>query len=128
MEVGETAYSRLTLCDDGILEAHPIQRRAPRNAALLTETMGALTAVAGGKSRPVLWDPAGTIPIPPDGWQTIVERVKGVISALAIVIDPDEAPLLGRFPESMNMLLIPVRIFNDATTARRWLLQFVEPD
>ena len=103
MEVGETAYSRLTLCDDGILEAHPIQREALRDAALLTETMGVLEAVAGGKPRPVLWDPAGTIPIPPDGWQAIVERVKGVMSALAIVIDAEQAPLLGKFPESMNM-------------------------
>ena len=128
MRVVETPFSRLTLCDDGILEAHPIQRDAPRDAALLSQTMDAVVEVAGGKARPVLWDPAGTLPLRPDGWQTIVDRVADVISALGIVIDEAEAPLLGAFPDSMNALLIPVRVFADEPEARDWLLQFVDQD
>ncbi|MDJ0498116.1 MAG: hypothetical protein QNJ89_09815 [Acidimicrobiia bacterium] len=128
MDVAETPFSRLTLCEDGILEAHPIQRDAPRNAALIAETMDALEAVAGGKARPVLWDPAGTLPLQPDGWRMIVDRVglAGAIAAIGILIDADEAHLLGAFPETMNALLIPVRSFDDEASAREWLLQFVE--
>jgi hypothetical protein len=86
-----------------------------------------MESVVGGKARPVLWDPAGTLPLEPDGWQTIVDRLSDMMSALGIVIDEEEAPLLGAFPESINALLIPVRIFDDEATARGWLLQFVEP-
>lgn len=126
MRVVETPFSRLSLCDDGILEAHPIQRDAPRDAALLSDTLDAVDALAGGKPRPVLWDPAGTLPLRPDGWQAIVDRVDGIVEALAIVVDLAEEPLLGAFPQIMNSLLIPVRVFDDEATARQWLLQFID--
>ena len=126
MRVVETQFSRLTLCDDGILEAHPIQRDAPRNGALLSETLNALEEVSAGEPRPVIWDPAGTLPLQPDGWQVIVSRADDLFAALAIVLDSEETPLLGAFPESMNALLVPVRVFDDVVAARRWLLQFVD--
>ena len=126
MRVVETPFSRLSLCDDGILEAHPIQRDAPRDAALLSDTLDAMETVAGDRPRPVLWDPAGTLPLRPDGWQAIVDRVNGLFEALAIVIDSAEEPLLGAFPQIMDSLLMPVRVFDDETAARQWLLQFAD--
>ncbi len=128
MRVEETPFSRLTLCDDGILEAHPIDREAPRTAELLNQTMDALESVAGDRPRPVLWDPTGTVPLQPLGWQVIIDRLSGVIAALGIVLDESERSLMGAFPESMNSLLIPVRIFADEADARSWLLQFVAPN
>lgn len=116
------------MCDDGILEAHPLERDEPRTAALLSQTMEALALVASGGPRPVLWDPAGTVPLPPKGWQAIIDRLQGVMAALGIVLDASEAHLLGAFPDSMNSLLIPCRVFADESDARSWLQQFVDPD
>ena len=128
MHVVETPFSRLTLCDDGVLEAHPIDRSAPRSAALLNETIDALVVVGRGLPRPVLWDPTGTLPLPPDGWMTIVDMLEGTMSALAIVLPDHELPLLGPFPETIASLLIPVQTFNDAAAARVWLRGFVDED
>ena len=125
VSVRETPFSRLTLYDDGIVHAHPIQREAPRDAALISETIDALEVVADGVPRPVLWDPAGTLPLRPAGWQLVVERVGGSMAALGIVLDDSEVHLLGSFPESMNSLMIPVRIFDNEESALRWLVQFV---
>jgi hypothetical protein len=126
VRVEQTSFSRMTLFDDGIVEAQPLATDEPRTAHVLSEAMDAIATVGGGQSRPVLWNPTGTLPLRPDGWQTIVRRAEQTISALAIVIGPEDESLLGAFPQTMDSLLIPVRVFHSETEARAWLLPFVE--
>lgn len=115
----------MTLFGDGIVEAQPLATDEPRTARVLSEALDALATVAGGRSRPVLWNPTGTWPLRPDGWQTIVNRAEQTISALAIVISPEDESLLGAFPQAMDSLLIPVRVFHIEAEARAWLIPFV---
>ena len=50
------------------------------------------------------------------------------MAALGIVLEESDVHLLGAFPEVMNSLLIPVRVFADEESALRWLRGFVDPD
>ncbi|MCP4307055.1 MAG: hypothetical protein GY926_08700 [bacterium] len=126
MRVEETPYNRITLFDDGIIEATPLMPHIPRRAGLIGGALDTIARLAGSERRPVLWIPTGILPLPPDAWQTIVARVERIVSALAIVVDPEDEPLLGAFPASIDSLLIPARVFNDRADAREWLLQFVD--
>ena len=125
MQVAQTAFSRLTLCDDGILEAQPLKTKEPRTGELLDETLDAIAGLTQGRSSPVLWKATGTLPIRPAGWQAIVSRAERLVTAIAIVVTSEEEPLLGAFPATMDSLLIPVHVFTSEVEARAWLLQFV---
>lgn len=128
MRVEDTPFSRVVLCDDGIIEASPVVLDVPRRSTVLGEALDAIARLVGNGRRPVLWNPTGTLPLPPDGWQAIVARVERIISALAIVVDVEDEPLLGAFPATIDSLLIPAHVFHDEVEARQWLLQFVDPD
>lgn len=125
MQLVQTAFSRLTLCDDGILEAQPLKTKQPRTGELLNETLDAIAGLTKGESHPVLWKATGTLPLRPGGWQAIVGRVERLVTAIAIVVTSEEEPLLGAFPATMDSLLVPVRVFTSEAEARAWLLQFV---
>jgi hypothetical protein len=124
----ETPFSRLTLCDDGIIEAQPLRTEEPRTAELLTQALDAIERVAGGIRRPLLWDATGTLPLAPRGWQAIVDRIERLFTAMAIIVEDVEEPLLGAFPVAIDSLLIPVRVFPTKASGRDWLSQFANRD
>ena len=128
MRVEETPFSRVILCDDGIIEAVPQALDIPRNSGVLEEALNAIARLVGNGRGPVLWNPTGTLPLPPDGWRVIVARLERIVSAMAIVVDVEDEPLLGAFPATIDSVLIPAHVFNDEGEARKWLLQFVDPD
>ena len=127
MRIEDTPHSRIVLCDDGIIEAMPAVLEVRRGSELMTAGLDAISQLAGTQRRPVLWKPSGTLPLRPEGWQVIVARLEQTVSALAMVVDVEEEPLLGAFPTAIDSLLIPAQVFHDAVEAREWLLPFVDP-
>ena len=126
MRVRETTAVRLVLGDDGIIETTPLDpQRTPR---ILSEIALAIADIGRGGPRPMIWDPTGTLPLPPQGWHVIVNNIEAVVNALAIIVAEEDVHLLGSFPEAMDTFLVPVRVFNTKEEAREWLHQHVDSD
>jgi hypothetical protein len=127
MLVEEIPFSRIALCDDGVIEAQPLRTEQPRTAEVLTDALDAIERVAGGKRRPLLWNATGTLPLAPRGWQAIVDRIERLFVAMAIVVEDEEESMLGAFPVAIDSLLIPVRVFPTRAAGRDWVAQFADP-
>lgn len=127
MRTVQTPFTRLTLYDDGVATAQSLRTDVPRSAELLSGSRDALAELVGDGARPLLWDPTGTLPLPPSGWQAIIEGMSGLVCALAIVVDDLDDHELGSFPAAIDSLLVPVRLFTNELDAREWLQKFVDP-
>lgn len=114
--------------DDGIVLGVGVNPEIPRTAESVSAAFDMLYQLVGGKPRPDLCDPRPAHAFPPEAWRTLISRLPESISAFGIVADERVRQGVGAFPDAMNALLIPVRVFDNETDATEWLVQFVEAE
>lgn len=126
MKVIDTRFARYTLGDDGVATATPRRPELPRTMDLMTQALDDLEDFLEEQPRPILWDPRTVLPMRPGAWQAIIERLEKIVVSIAILVDDVKDHRLGSFPEAIDSLLLPVRLFTDEDEARSWLLQFAD--
>ncbi len=57
----------------------------------------------------------------PDVWNTSISNAISVFVAVAFVVDPESPPEMGRYPEAVDRLLIPFRVFSNEPEALAFL-------
>lgn len=117
-----------TIRNDGIVVGREINLDTPRTAQSVADSLNRLAEVLQGRRAPGIWDAKAFPDFPPSVWQAFVNRVDKVVVALAILADESGEAAMGRFPDVINSMLIPVRIFRDQDAAIEWLRQFVDND
>ena len=120
---GITEY---TIRDDGIVVGREINLDTPRTAQSNAESFDRLAEVLQGRQPPGLWDARSVPEFPLSVWQVFVNRIDKVVAALAILVDESGERAMGGFPDVMNSMLIPVRLFRDQNAAIEWLRRFVD--
>ncbi len=125
MITAESAVTRYWLRDDGIVIGRDVNTDVQRTAAVTNATLDVLAELSGPEKRPALWDPRAFDRMYPEGWLVLIERLPEMITALAILVDDDVEPFLGTFPQHMDSLLFPVRLFRDEDKAIEWLQGFL---
>ncbi len=128
METFTTEITEYTIRADGIIVGRDINPDTPRTAKSVAESFNRLAEVLQGQRLPGLWDARSVPDFPLTVWQVFVNRVDKVVTALAILVDESGERRMGGFPEVMNSMLIPVRLFRDQDAAIEWLRQFVDDD
>ena len=126
MITAESAVTRYWLRDDGIVIGRDINTDVYRTEAVTKATLDVLAELSGPEKRPALWDPRAFDRMHPEGWLVLIERLPDLINALAILVDDAVLPFLGTFPEHMDSLLFPVRLFRDEEEAIEWLRGFLD--
>ena len=126
MITAESAVTRYWLRDDGIVVGRDINTHIERTSAVTNDTLDVLAELSGPGLRPALWDPRAFDKMYPEGWIVLVERLPEIVSALAILIDDAVEPFLGTFPQHMDALLFPVRLFREEDAAIAWLQGFLD--
>jgi hypothetical protein len=126
MKTIETGFGRLTLDDDGIMTARPVEVETPRTAEMVAEIMTGMSELAGSTPRPILYFPGNTS-LQPRGWQMLIDRIEASAVAIAIVAADAARRRLGAFPAMVDSLMLPVRIFTEESDGRDWLATFVAP-
>ena len=94
----------------------------PSTAETVQETLASVLAITGGKKVPLLIDarnwPSGS----PGSLQTMVENMDRLFTAGAMVVDPDNPPALGAFPEIVDRLVVPFRMVHSVEEGRAFLM------
>lgn len=89
--------------------------------ASVAETLDAIRRVSRGRSLPILMDARTWQRGEPAAWSTVVDRLGGVASAAAMLIDPASPPTTGPFPDLIDRWIIPFRLFTDRDEALAFL-------
>ena len=126
MITAESAVTRYWLREDGIVIGRDINTDIYRTAAVTNATLDVLAELSGPEKRPALWDPRAFDRIHAEGWLVLVERLPAMVTALAILVDDDVEPLLGTFPQHIDALFFPVRLFREEEQAIEWLRGFLD--
>ena len=84
-----------------------------------------MSVAVESERRPALWDVRGMARPRPGAWTVLIERIAELITAVAILMDPDENNV-GPWPDAIDSLLIPVRVFTTEDEAIDWLTTFVD--
>ncbi|MDJ0925966.1 MAG: hypothetical protein QNJ77_15550 [Acidimicrobiia bacterium] len=125
MEERTSSDARILLDDEGII--HVIAIGVPSTAPFVDETFAVVRELAGGQRAPILFDardwPRGT----PASWARFISKIESICLAAAVVADTRAAKALGRFPEFLDDLLIPFRVFPDEEPALEFLRGYL-PD
>ena len=109
--------------DDGIIfeQANGV----PSTSESVNEVFAAMRATSGGVPRPLLFDarkwPGGDV----RGWPTAVTNLASSLTAFAMLIDPGSPVGVGPFPDAINRLLIPFRVFTGEAEALAYLRGFL---
>ena len=127
MKSMETETTRFILTDDGIVVGRAVNQHVPRTAQNVSDALDQLEHLIGSEPRPGLWDPRAVDRFPPEAWRAMITRLDGSLVALAILIDERGADAFGAFPDAIDALMMPVRVFRDETEAMTWLRQFADP-
>ena len=128
MRTFSSAIHEFTVRDDGLLVANEINLDTPRTSQNVSETLDVLQQALGGSLIPGIWCAISMPEFPPTVWPVFVNRIGEALIALAILADEQVEKTLGAFPDVINSLLIPVRLFHTEDEAVEWLLQFVDAE
>ncbi len=115
-----------TLRDDGIVVGRAVNPDRVRTPQDVASSLDRLDEATGGVRMPGLWDPRSLHHFPAPAWRTLISRLELSLLALAIMTDEQMESALGGFPQAIDSLLIPVRLFRSESEAIEWLAQFVE--
>lgn len=127
MKSMETETTRFTLTDDGILVGRAINPGTVRTAENIADALESLERFLDGQRRPGLWDPRTVRRFSAEAWLAMIGRLGKSLDALAILVDDRISGSIGAFPDAMDSMLMPVRVFQDETEAMDWLRQFLDP-
>ena len=124
MTTAKSTVMHFTLRDDGIVWAESQPGIEP-TAALLDEAEEACRIVRGGKKRPALWSVRDLTKPRPEAWVNFIQNAPNNLTAIAVVGTTEQVAMLGAFPDRMNTMLLPFRLFDDDVPALEWLMGFV---
>lgn len=123
-EVITTQASEVSLDEHGLL--HIVSNGSPSTDETVEETFAAARSLIE-HPVPTLFD-ARKWPIGgSDFWVKFIDSLPSVVSAGAIVVEPDDAAGLGGFPKAVNRLMVPFEVFTAEEAAVEFLLRFVIP-
>jgi len=121
-ELIKTTATSIFIDDLGLL--HIASNGVPSTKQTIAETFAAARTLTT-RPVPTLFDarkwPMGGA----DFWVTFIDLLPSVVSAGAILIEPDRATGLGGFPRAVNRLMIPFEVFTDEDQATEFLSQFL---
>lgn len=113
-DIIETGGSEVWLEDD-IVHVRSTGTRSTSES--VSRTFDAIQLLAGRTPRPVFFDarswPGGETP----AWITAIERLPKFFTAVAILFDEESRPEVGHYPETIDRLVIPFRMFTDRNDA-----------
>lgn len=115
----QTTATTVWLGDDGIVRVRA--DREISTGASVNETLEAVRSLIGDSRHPVLFDATAWRGGDPGAWQVVAARLDTHFSAAAVLIDPDNPPALGAFPDMLDRLMIPFRVFDSASAAVSFL-------
>jgi hypothetical protein len=121
-ELIRTTAASIFIDGRGLL--HVVSNGVPSTKRTVTESFAAARTLIT-HPVPTLFDarkwPMGGA----DFWVTFIDLLPSVVSAGAILIEPDRATGLGGFPRAVNRLMIPFEVFTDGDQATEFLSQFL---
>lgn len=115
----ETTAARLWLDDEGIIRYVSIGTES--TAATVAEGFAAIREVAGGKRVPILFDSRAWPKGDPGSWSRFIASLESVCVAAAVITNPRSEKAMGAFPQLVDNLLIPFRLFADEEQALDFL-------
>lgn len=118
----ETTAASVFVDDRGVL--HVVSKGMESTATTVRETFAAARSLLT-RPAPTLFD-ARNWPKPGSSfWVTFIDLLPSVVSAGAILIDPNGRDDLGGFPGAVNRLMVPFEVFDEEEAATAFLMQFV---
>ncbi|HEY4606870.1 MAG TPA: hypothetical protein VIH55_04400 [Acidimicrobiia bacterium] len=121
-EAIESTAASVFMDDRGLL--HIVSNGTPSTKTTVRETFGAARTLTE-HPVPTLFDarrwPVGGS----DFWVAFIDVLPSVVSAGAILIEPDEVAGLGGFPRAVNRLMVPFEVFTEEDEAIAFLVPFI---
>lgn len=117
----ETAHGTIWLQEEILVE-----RTKPLfgTVEMAEETFDIFRDLAEGSPRPLLFDIRQWKGGEPEAWQLTIESTSSLFTAVAVLIDSNSAPTVGRFPEIINRFMVPAQLFTDEEKAMDFLRGF----
>ena len=119
MEIVETAAACIWLDDEGII--HYVSRGVVSTTQSVDEGMQAVARLSGGQRVPILFDARSWPKGDPSSWVRFISLVGNVCLAAAVLVSEHSAKALGRFPDFIDDLVVPFRLFDDEAAAIEFL-------
>lgn len=107
--------------DDGVVRYVSIG--VASTAQSVDENMQVVRKITAGERVPILFDAREWPKGDPASWARFISVVEGVCTAAGVVASPTSEKALGRFPEFIDDLVIPFRVFHDEDAALEFLRQ-----
>ena len=125
-EVSKTQTARIWLGEDGIIRISLIGVMS-EGLAIAQENLEAVSQVSQSKIRPVFADIRNIRSIGAEERKFYARmETKGVINAVALLVDSPLSRVIGSFFLGLNKLPVPTRIFTSEEQALAWLRSFIE--
>jgi hypothetical protein len=121
-EAIETTATSVSLDDDGLI--HVVANGTASTAQTVKETVAAIHSLVP-RPRPAIfdarrWPRAGT-----DVWTALIDALPTIVSAAAVLVQPEGVAWLGGFPAAVNRLMLPMEVFTDEAEALRFIRQYL---
>ncbi len=105
--------------DDGII--YMKSKGIPSTSESVIQTLAVIHDLADGSRRPTLFDARNWPKTDGKVWATAMFNLRADISAGAFLVDPDSPIDLGRWPETVDQMVIPTQVFTDEAEALKFL-------
>jgi len=119
MGIEETASARIWRDEDGIV--HYVSRGVASTAQSVDENMQHVRNISDGRRVPILFDARDWPRGDPSSWARFISIVESVCLAAAVLVNPTSEKALGRFPDLIDDLVVPFRVFKDEDEALAFL-------
>lgn len=107
------------LDDEGIV--HMVATGVPSTAQSVEENMRLVHDLTDGKRAPIFFLAEKWQYGDPASWGRLIELIESVCSAAAVLMPEANWPKMGRFPELLDALVMPFRMFSDEAAAMAFL-------
>lgn len=120
----QTAHGTIWI-QDGIL----VERAKPvyGTVEMAEETFDVFGDLSEGSLRPLLFDVREWRGGEAEAWVLTIERASSLFTAVAVLVDAESAPVVGRFPQIIGRFIVPAELFTDEVEAMDFLRGFVPP-
>ena len=122
--VFETANAFISLVD-GILIVRTKTNQGTEES--FAEGLDVIGRLVGGIPRPALWDVRAWRGATPEAWGYLIPRIAHLVNAVAMLVPANENYRVGPFPDAINRLLVPFRVFTDEREGLEYLSDFTHP-
>ena len=93
----------------------------PSTPESVNEGLGIVRELTGGKRAPILFDARSWSGGDPASWVRFISTIENVCVAAAVIVSPPSASTLRSFPEYIDGLVVPFRVFEDENAALEFL-------